>query len=239
MDWSKLPDLAAVTLLAMRFCSVARRSQASVSTLVAHRLDDDRAAFCGIHLCACCRSIWDDLPDLLVSLHLPGQAYSSCGRRFPTAGIAQAFWMLSALLGTNTLYIAHSGVPTRVSWALTLVAALFGVLPLAIALVQFAQRQSSASLDLVVLYRALSIFLLVFQFRPGNGLESGVQRCASLLFTSVAVCISFMPTGGATAGAFITIAGFLGWASVFVLICADMGTDFAESASGKRSLEST
>ena len=33
MDWSKLPDLAAVTLLASAFAAVARRSQAYVSAL--------------------------------------------------------------------------------------------------------------------------------------------------------------------------------------------------------------
>jgi predicted signal transduction protein with EAL and GGDEF domain len=68
----------------------------------------------------------------------------------------------------------------------------------------------------VGLYSLLSIYLLAFQHRPGNGGDLAVN---GVLFTVyVGCCIHFwIAYRRATAGAFITIAGFLAWACVFLV----------------------
>jgi diguanylate cyclase (GGDEF)-like protein len=68
----------------------------------------------------------------------------------------------------------------------------------------------------VAVQSALSVFLLTFQHRPGNGAELAVD---AVLFTVYFSCgIHFWHLyRRATAGAFITIAGFFAWAFVFVV----------------------
>jgi diguanylate cyclase (GGDEF)-like protein len=67
----------------------------------------------------------------------------------------------------------------------------------------------------VGLYSALSVFLLAFQQRPGNGPDLAVN---GVLFTVyLGCCIHFWYAyRRGTAGAFVTISGFLAWAFVFV-----------------------
>ncbi len=69
----------------------------------------------------------------------------------------------------------------------------------------------------VIQYCPLSIFLLIIQNRPGNGTALALN---ALLFTVYfGCCIHFWYSyRRATAGAFITVAGFLAWALVFVVV---------------------
>jgi len=69
----------------------------------------------------------------------------------------------------------------------------------------------------VIQYCPLSIFLLIIQNRPGNGTALAMN---ALLFTVYfGCCIHFWYAyRRATAGAFITVAGFLAWALVFVVV---------------------
>jgi diguanylate cyclase (GGDEF)-like protein len=68
----------------------------------------------------------------------------------------------------------------------------------------------------VGLYCALSAYLLVFQHRPGNG--DDLAQNGVLFTVYIGCCIHFWYAyRRATAGAFITIAGFLAWASVFLV----------------------
>jgi diguanylate cyclase (GGDEF)-like protein len=130
--------------------------------------------------------------------------------------------MLATLLGTNTLYIAIVLLdPTR-TWALTPAAALFGILPLAITLTHLRSDNHPLRWTLAGLYCALSIFLLIFQHRPGNGLSLAMNAVLFTVYFSC--CLHFMYAyRRRTAGAFITIAGFLGWAGVFV-VAPGLGT---------------
>jgi diguanylate cyclase (GGDEF)-like protein len=107
-------------------------------------------------------------------------------------------------------------------WALTSAAVLFGALPAGIALIYLREDNHPQRWTLVTLYCALSIFLLVFQNRPGNGQTLALN---AVLFTVYfGCCLHFMYAyRQTTAGAFVTIAGFLGWAGVFVIAPA-LGT---------------
>jgi diguanylate cyclase (GGDEF)-like protein len=68
----------------------------------------------------------------------------------------------------------------------------------------------------VLLYVDLSIFLLAFQHRSGNGADLALNGVLFAVYFGC--CIHFWYCyRRATAGAFITIAGFLAWAAVFVI----------------------
>ena len=68
----------------------------------------------------------------------------------------------------------------------------------------------------VVLYLALSLFLLSVQGRPGNGADLALN---AILFTVYSGCCLhfYYAYRRPTAGALITTSGFLAWAAVFVV----------------------
>ena len=215
MDWSKLPDLIAVTLLACAFASVALRSHAHVSALwltgwvlIALHF----AAF--IFLPA--PGVWGNLAAFagLVSLAWAGELFRWASVSFQRE--RSSLWMLTAFLGTSAIYIALLVFVTNAPWALNCVAALFGILPLSVTLISMRRFSHPLRWATVALYGALSIYLLVFQNR---GEEGGNLALNGLLFTIYLGCsISFLASyRRATSGALITIGGFFAWAAVFVI----------------------
>jgi diguanylate cyclase (GGDEF)-like protein len=96
------------------------------------------------------------------------------------------------------------------------VAPLFGALPLAIALAVVRRFNHPLRWTLVSLYLVLSVFLVSAQNRGPNGAAIAVN---ALFFTVYLGCaIQFWHAyPRATTGAFITIAGFFAWASVFIV----------------------
>jgi len=124
-------------------------------------------------------------------------------------------WMLIILLTIYTLYFGLLVIDPIASWALTPVAVLIGVLPLAISLLTLSEFTHPLRWTIVGLNLALSIFLLIFQHQPGMGPMLAFE---AVLFTVYLGCaIHFWVTyRRATAGAFITIAAFFAWAGVFV-----------------------
>lgn len=125
-------------------------------------------------------------------------------------------WMLFALLGTNILYLGLLIIDPVASWALVPSAILFGALPLFIALLTARRFNHSLRWTIVALYSALSIFLLIFQRRPGTGAVFAMNAVFFTVF--LGCCIHFWYAyRRVTTGAFITIAGFFAWAAVFVV----------------------
>jgi diguanylate cyclase (GGDEF)-like protein len=101
-------------------------------------------------------------------------------------------------------------------WALNTAAVLFGVLPFAVAIYTLRTNNHPLRWTIVGLYCALSIFLLVLQNRPGIGLNLALNAVLFTVFFGC--CLHFIYAyRRRTMGAFITIAGFLGWAGVFVV----------------------
>jgi len=126
-------------------------------------------------------------------------------------------WMIGMLLGTNTVYIGIITAIPHAALPLTVAAALYGAGPL---LVTFLAIRRGFNHPLrwvsVVLYAALSAFLLAFQLRTPNG--SDLAFNAVFFTVYYACCIHFWYAfRRATAGAMITIAGFLAWSAVFVV----------------------
>lgn len=215
VDWSKLPDVVAVTLLTCAFASVARDNHTSAS-----RLWLTAWIMIALHFTA---SLFLPAPGVWGSfaLFLSLAALVWAAELFRWASVPfrisqqSSVWMVVTLLGTSTLYIALIVIGPSASWALTPAAMLFGMLPLALTILQMHRVNHPLRWVTVIFYSTLSIFLLAFQHRPGNGTDLALS---ALLFTVYIGCCAnfFYMYRRSTAGAFITIAGFLLWSLVFL-----------------------
>jgi len=218
MNWSVLPDLAAITLLICAFASVARHSRSSVS---GPWIDTWLTgwALIAVHFFA---FLFLSLPDGwsvgaemtgTVALVLAGLLFQSGVVTFRNE--ISSRWMISTLLSANTLYVIllTGGAPV---WALNGSAALLGIGPLAITLASLRKINCALRWTTVTLYLALALFLLAIQHRAGAFDELALN---AVLFTVYLGCsINFFITfRRTTTGAFVTIAGFCAWASVFVV----------------------
>lgn len=215
MDWNKLPDLAAVTLLACAFASVALRSHARASALWLTGW-----VMIALHFAAFmflpAPAFWGSLAAFagLTSLAWAGEIFKWACVPFRRKG--SSLWMHCALLGTNALYIGILVLTPAARWALNCAAALFGILPLAITLISVRKFTHPLRWTTVVLNGALSIFLLEFQNHPVNGANVAVSGVMFTIYFGC--CINFFAMyRRATSGAFITIGGFFAWTSVFLV----------------------
>jgi hypothetical protein len=207
--------LAAVGLLAGAFASVAKHSETRVSKIWLTGWVMISLHFAA-SLFANSQGIWADLSSI-VGL----SALTSAGILFMWASVPyrkerSSFWILLSLLFSNTLYVTLAVISPVPDWILNLSACLFGGLPLVVALVTVKKINNPLRWGLVALYSLLSVFLLEFQHRPGNGEDLALN---GVLFTVYfGCCIHFWYAyRRATAGAFVTIAGFLAWAGVFLV----------------------
>jgi diguanylate cyclase (GGDEF)-like protein len=125
-------------------------------------------------------------------------------------------WMVTLQLASYTLYLGILILSARPSWATVPAAVLIGALPLAIALLSLSRFKHPLRLAIVVLNLALATFLLLVQNRPGIGLDLALNAILFSVYLGCGVHFWYAYRR-ATAGAFITIAGFFVWASVFVI----------------------
>jgi diguanylate cyclase (GGDEF)-like protein len=226
VNWTELPDLAAVGLLAGAFASVARRNETRVSKVWLTGW-----VMIAIHFAA------------FLFMNAPGV----WGVLFVTIGTAALIWagtlfmwasvpyrneissrrILISLFITNTLYVSLLVVGNVPDWALNVSAVLLGALPLIIGLSTIKSVNTPIRWTVIGLYSSLSIFLLLFQHRPGNGGDLAIN---AVLFTVYFGCTThfWFAYRRATAGAFVTIVGFVAWAFVFVI--APMMQAFLPSA---------
>ncbi len=123
--------------------------------------------------------------------------------------------MVCILLGANTLYLALLVYAPAGSWMFVPGSLLIGGLPLVLALASVRRFTHPLRWVGVSLYCGLTAFLLAEQYQPGgadlalNAIFFGVYFGCSIHF--------FFSYHRATTGGLITIAGFLAWASVFVV----------------------
>ena len=215
VDWTELPDLGAVALLTSAFAAVGRQSRGIVSKLWF-------TGWCmiALHFAALFFAPLNGFAGTLAQV-LGFCALTWAGVLFLWAAVPyrshlSSRWMLAALLFTNSLYIALSIMAPSAAWAIAGSAILFGAAPLAIAVL--ARRQVAHPLRWVAvgLYCALSVFLLSFENRPGIGQELALNAIFFTIY--LACCLQFFNVyKQRAAGAFITSAGFLIWAAVFVV----------------------
>ena len=215
VDWSNIPDIAAVALLTLAFLSVARRRPTSFSgvwllgwmMIVVHFASfmflDAPGAF-GI------------MAEVLGTSSLAWAGILFMWASVPFRSEASSNWMLIALLVATTCYIAVLSFAPAGHWTLTLAALLVGMLPLAASLLDIRKLGHPQRLASVVLYILLCNFLLWVQDLPDKGPSLAIN---AVLFTVYfGCCIHFwFAYNRATAGAFITVLGFLAWANVFTI----------------------
>lgn len=215
MDWSRLPDVAAVALLTFAFASAARRSQTSDSgvwligwfMIVLHftaYMYDQLAGAAGAAatFVAMCALAWAGLLFTWAAV--------------PYRNRASSRWLFAVMAFNNTLYLGLEVFLPHAAGALTIAAILFGALPLLVSLVSLRTTNYSQRWMVVLIYCGLSAFLLAFQNRPGSGslLALNAVFCTVYLGACIHFCHAYWR---ATTGAFITIAGFFAWAMVFVI----------------------
>jgi len=215
VDWSKLPDLGAVALLTLAFASVARHVKATVSAVWLTGWFLIAIHFAAL-MCLGVPGHWADLASFI------GLAALACaGVLFMWAAVPHrskqrsSRWMLAVLLTVYTLYIGLLVIDPIASWALIPTAALIGALPLAISLAAVQQVRHPLRWALVALNLALAIFLLIVQNRPEVGPTVAFEALFFVIYLGCAIHFWYTYRR-ATAGSFITIAGFFAWAGVFV-----------------------
>ena len=183
VDWSKLPDLAAVGLLTSAFASVARRGQTSLS-----RLWQLGWAMIMVHFTAYAflpaPGRWSDLANFVGSAALACAGLFFTWASVPYRKQTSSFWMFLSLIVTCTLYIGIFVFDPAPTWDLTATAALFGLMPLVIALYSLPRFTHPLRMALVGLYIILSAFLMAVQHRP-NGEDLAIN---GLLFTIYLTC---------------------------------------------------
>jgi diguanylate cyclase (GGDEF)-like protein len=213
VDWSRLPDIVAVGLLAWAFASVARKSPTRVSThwLVAWLL-------IVLHFFA---FMLAPLPPLvgplatfvgIITLIWAGILFMRASVPFRRENSSHV--MLITVLTTYTLYVA-----TLMYGALGLVAdcaaILLGLAPMVVAVIFIHRFTHPLRWTAVVMQAALGALLLFIQNRP-NGSDLALNAVLFTVYLGAAIHFWYMYRR-TTAGAIITIVGFFLWASVFVI----------------------
>ena len=215
MNWSEIPDLAAVALLTAAFASVSRRNPTPVSgvwltgwiMIVIHFTAFLFLLFPGF---------WGGFAEFIGLVALIWAGLIFMWASVPYRQENSSRWMFAALGGTNTLYLALILVGPKAAWVLTPASILVGALPLTVALVTVWRFNRPLRWVVVSMYCSLSTFLLFTQHRPNDGAD--LAQNAALFTVYFGCCIhAWYAYRRATAGAFITIAGFFAWASVFVV----------------------
>ncbi len=213
MDWSQLPELGAVALFTSAFAAVARQSQTPSSGLWLAGW-----VMIAVHFAALMFASLAGLPGLVATFLALG-ALAGAGVIFIWSSIPyrdqpSSKGMVLGLLVSSTLYIALLVLAPRAVWGLTPAALLFGILPLGVALYAIPQFHHPLRWVMVTLYCALSVFLLVVQNRPQTGHSLALNAVFFTIYLACAIHFWFVYRR-ATTGAFVVIAGFLAWASVF------------------------
>lgn len=219
LNWTGFPDLAVAALLAWAFASVARHSDRCDSgvwligwlMIVAHFAAILFQPFPGI---------WGLLAKIVSGAALAGAGVLFTWATVPYRKEISSCWIVASLLAGNTLYIAV--LLAGPAWALNWAAILIGAAPMTLALLYLPKFNHPVRWITIVPYCILSVFLLLFQHRPGNGSDLALN--AVLFNVYLGCCIQVINRyRRATAGAFITITGFLAWASLFLMTPLTVG----------------
>jgi diguanylate cyclase (GGDEF)-like protein len=213
VDWSKLPDVIAVGLLAWAFASVSRRSYAPVSAhwmtgwvlIVVHFASLMFVQSPGVRGTAA-------LVVAILALVWAGLLFGRAS--VPYKEEISSRLLLFLLLLNYTVYVTALLVQAP-PWILNGAALLLGFSPAALALLFLRRFTHFLRWAMVGLNLGLGIFLLVMQNRPGGG-DLALDAVLFVVYFKCSVHFLHMYRRR-TAGAFIGITGFFFWSSVFVI----------------------
>jgi len=213
VDWSKLPDVIAVGLLAWAFASVARRSYAPVS---AHWMTG--WVLIVLHFAALMFAQspgeWGTAATVIAILALVWAGLFFGRASVPYKEEISSRLMLFLLLLVYTVYVTAL-VFQAPPWVLNGAALLLGLGPATLALIFARKFTHFLRWAMVGLNLGLGIFLLAMQNRQGG---AGLALNAVLFVVYFNCSIHFLHMyRRTTAGAFIGITGFFFWSLVFVI----------------------
>jgi len=168
-------------------------------------------------------SLFEDFPGLtgaivhtvtLSALVWAGLLFIWASIPYQRGGTTRAIF-LSLALG-NTLYLALMNFKDQMDWTFTAAAILLGAPALAIALIFRRKANHPLQWAMVGLYVLLAVFVLLVQHRTEHGLEWVEDAILSTVYFGC--CLHFGHAyRRATAGAFVTLAGFLSWSLVWTI----------------------
>jgi len=215
VDWSKIPDVLAITSLSCAFFSISRRNRTPQQILwltgwimiVVHFF-----GFMFLNLDGIIGTVGEIVG--LVALIAAGVFFMWA--TVPDESGISSRRMATVTLISMSLYTALTCLPSAPGWAFDGCALLIGIGPLAVALTYVRYRQHLLRWLTVGLQFGLGAELLVLR-RQMNG---STDLCVdAILFTVyIGCCLYFWYTHQkGTTGSIITIGGFMAWALVFVL----------------------
>lgn len=217
MDWSRIPNVGMIALLLCAFASLERHSPTPSS-----RLWLSGWLLVLLHYIAAIYQnlpgIWGPLAFITQSALFAGAGFLFIYAAIPDRRQTSCRWMLGSLMVASTLYIAVVRLALGGRWMLIVAAALLGLCPLMVMLLSARRVNFTLRWVLVLIYGALSIYLLIFQNRPGYGPGTDPEIARHIVMFAVYfgcfVLVSYT-YHRASAGAFISITGFFFWALSF------------------------
>jgi diguanylate cyclase (GGDEF)-like protein len=213
LNWSVIPDVVTISLLAWAFASVARHSNTPVS---AHWLTGwlliavHFAAFIFVPL----PGIWGQIGMIVGTEALVWAGVLFMRASVPYRSETSSRAMLVVLISAYTLYVGalQSSGP---HWMLNVGATLIGLGPICVSLFSTKRFNHFLRWLTVLLHTGLGAALLWAQNRPIPG-DLPLSLVLFTVYFSTSIHFSYM-YWRRTAGAFITITGFFLWCSEFAV----------------------
>lgn len=215
MDWSKLPDIVAVALLAWAFASVARRGEmrGSGAWLIAWLLIV--VHFVAFLFLPYPRSAVSDLAAVVGEAALAGAGLLFIWASVPFRNRPSSRFLLGALMALSTAYIAAVCYEAP-RWVLDFIAVLSGAIPLVVVVGELKRFKALLRWVMVGLSSCLAVFLIVVDHTPNIDLGIGLNGLFFTIYLSCTIYFIYRYRR-ATAGSIISICGFLAWSAVFVV----------------------
>ncbi len=213
MDYSKIPDILAITSLACAFYSILRGNRT-----VVHHLWLFGWVFIVIHFLG---FMFSNLPGVLgllgtlvglVSLVAAGICFMWA--TVPSETQVNSRRMAAVIFLTTSIYIVLASLPHIPGWAYDAAAALIAFAPLSVGLIYRRYSQHALRWLTVGFQFALGAELVVLRRQAGNDPSLGINAILFVIYMGCCVYFWYSHQGGTT-GSFITIGGFLTWAIVF------------------------
>jgi diguanylate cyclase (GGDEF)-like protein len=215
LDWSKLPNLFSVAVLACAFASIARRSATKAATLWLVGW-----TMITVHVSATLflstQGVWGTVA---ADVHLASLA--SAGTLFSYASVPHrksrsSKWMLIVLLGFGMMYIVTLNAGTSFRWALSPAALGFALGPIAVALTDTRALRQPLRWFILLQYLLLAIYLMLVQYRPAVGYDLALNGLLFVIYAGC--CIHFWYAYRQfTASTVITATGFGAWAITYLI----------------------
>lgn len=216
MDWSKIPDVLAITSLASAFFSISRRHRTAQ-----HQLWLAGWILIAVHFLAFLFAEIPGVPGLigtgigLITLVVAGVCFMWATVPSETRINSRRLAIVTA--GSMSFYCVLAVLPVSLpNWLLDTTAIAIGLAPLSVAVYYLRYSQHALRWLTVGLQFALGAELLVLRRQSHGDLNLCVD--AILLVVYFSCCLYFWYTHKiSTTGSTITVCGFFAWSMVFVI----------------------